>query len=352
MMRDASSDSFALFFFSIIVMDINSPPPPDDPEDTFMEGTEEEEQQPPEAICKEPIEEIIKPIVPIMNSTPPRSTPNRTPRSTCVCKINEKKWEPFCQSTEFQSNNHCRQELIIEPPASFDGASGQFEASFDEDNRVFVFKIAPNQALSNPDAINGCHEKECGIVVAQDSVRDQAFKKSTKLIADKWHTFRHRLDWPGKPAKDLGGWWIDFADINITARTCPLLMINICSIKPVEIRVEKATGMLSRKTHITPTKMATTESSPMQQEKDSAIMLLQRMWPQMSDENKVAAAAVCGLTPDEVESAGEHDCKRQHGSWQSATKEEDGEEENDVIKKAKRWAIIAELECRFLNTSS
>ena len=245
------------------------------------------------------IEEIIEPIM----TTPSPSLTNmpvRATRPSYVYKEEEKKWDPFYQSSKFINYDYYHEELIIEPPACFDGTAGQYEASFDDDNKVFVLKIAPNQALGDPHAISSYYETEYGIKTAGDSARDQAFKESARVITDKWYTFRHRLEWPGKPASSTTGrWWIDFADITVSGRIYPLLIVNICSIKPVEIKVEKTTSSLNRKKHLTPIRMTTGTTS----EKDSAIMTLQKLFPTLNEEEREKTAAIFGLTSDQVRSS-------------------------------------------------
>lgn len=243
----------------------------------------------------------------VVMTTPPNTNqrvaaPNVVTVSTGYkYKSDEKKWDAVHQSSKFISKGYHREELIIEPPASFDGSEGTYQASFDNDNEVFVLKIAPNPVLNDPHAINSYYANEYGIVTADDSARNQAFHASAKHIADKWYTFRHKLDWKGKPSEDLGRWWLDYTDIKVEGRSFPLLIVQISSIKPIETRVQKMSGKLTKKTFLTPDKK--------KQEKNigdggraAVIEMLREIFPVMSADAKLAAAGKYGLTPDQIES--------------------------------------------------
>ena len=171
-------------------------------------------------------------------------------------KDDEVKWIPICQSSKFISNGYHREELIIEPPASFDGAEGTYQVSFDNNNTVLVVKIAPNTALSDPHDINGYYRQTYGMITSKDSARDQAFKEASKALADRWYTYRHHLDWAGKPSEDMGTLpWLDFADITSQGRLFPLLIINLSSINPIEEKPKKMTGGLTRNKYMSPPKV-------------------------------------------------------------------------------------------------
>lgn len=164
-----------------------------------------------------------------------------------VYKEDEQKWDAVHQSSKSISKGYFREELIIEPPASFDGTEGTYQASFDEDNLVFVLKIAPNPVLNDPHALNSYYKNQYGLITADDSARDQAFRASAKCIRDKWYTYRHKLQWKGKPSEDLGRWWLDYTDIELGGRNFPLLIIQLCSIKPVEVQSQKISMGLKKK---------------------------------------------------------------------------------------------------------
>lgn len=109
-------------------------------------------------------------------------------------KEDEKQWEAVYQSSKYISKGFHRDEIIIEPPASFDGTKGTYQVSFDNNNQVLVVKIAPNPVLNDPHAINSYYACMYGIMTADDSARHQAFKVSAKSISDKWYTFRYSLN--------------------------------------------------------------------------------------------------------------------------------------------------------------
>ena len=95
-------------------------------------------------------------------------------------KDDERKWQPIFHSSRFISAGFHREELIVEPPASFDGSEGTYQAGFDNDNMVFVLKVAPNPILTDPHDINSYYKEEYGLVTADDSARNQAFKAAAK----------------------------------------------------------------------------------------------------------------------------------------------------------------------------
>ena len=173
---------------------------------------------------------------------------NKQPSTTYAYKEDEKKWEPFFQSTKFDSKGYNREELIIDPPSSFDGSEGSYRVSFDNENKFLVVKLASPQGMGNAHSINSYKANMYGIVTSDDSERNKRFKKSAKAIRGKWYTFRHALDWPGRSSDDMGLMpWLDYTDIDEGGKSFPLLIINIASIKPVEVDVEEASGKLTKK---------------------------------------------------------------------------------------------------------
>ena len=164
-----------------------------------------------------------------------------------------------------------------------------------------MLKIAPNPVLNDPHAINSYYAKEYGIVTADDSARNQAFQASAKTIADKWYTFRHKLDWRGKPSEDLGRWWLDYTDIQVGGRSFPLLIVQISAIKPVETRVKKMSGKLTKKTFHTPTKV-NNDGNRTDANMD-VIAMLRELFPMMTEDAKKQAAGRYGLNPDDIESS-------------------------------------------------
>lgn len=177
-------------------------------------------------------------------------------KTNYVYKEDEKKWEPFFQASKFDSKGYHREELIIDPPASFDGSEGTYQVKFDNDNKVFVLKIAPNPILSDAHSINSYKADQYGIITSDDSARHQAFTKSAKSIANKWYTFRYTLPWPGKPSEDLGLMpWLDFTEIEQDGRFFPVLVVNLSSIKPIEVEVNRVCGRLNKKKFTSPAKV-------------------------------------------------------------------------------------------------
>lgn len=235
-------------------------------------------------------------------SAAPITKAGTTTAATYQYKPDEVQWNAIYQSSKFVSKGYNREEIIIEPPASFDGSEGTYQAFFDNDNTVFVLKIAPNPVLNDPHAINSYYANEYGIVTADDSARDQAFKASAKSVTDKWYTFRHQLDWKGKPSDDLGRWWIDYADLNVKARSYPLLIIQLSSIKPVEVKNKKISGALRKKTFLTPDRVSVEGKNSEEDKLSDIIGMLQELFPMMSDEAKKSAAEKYGLTTEDVES--------------------------------------------------
>ena len=225
-----------------------------------------------------------------------------TTAATHCCKPDEVQWNAICQSSKFVSKGCHRKEIIIEPPAGFDGSEGTHQAFFNNDNTVFVLKIAPNPVLNNPHAINLHCANECRIVTADDSARDQAFKASATSVADKWCAFRHQLDWKEKPSDDLGRWWTDCADVDVKARSHPLLVIQLSSIKPVEVKNQKSSGALRKKTFLAPDRVSVKGKNNEEDKLNKIIGMLQELFPMMSDEAKKSVAEKHRLTMEEVKS--------------------------------------------------
>ena len=234
-----------------------------------------------------------------------------------VYKSDEQQWEAVHQSSIFISKGYYCEELIIEPPASFDGTEGTYQASFDEDNSVFVLKIAPNPVLNDPHALNSYYKNEYGLITADDSAREQAFRASAKCIQDKWYTYRHKLQWKGKPSEDLGRWWLDYTDIQLSGRVFPLLVIQLCSIKPVEVQSQKISMGLKKKTFKTPEKKNSNNKSPTaENDQQQLIAMLQELLPLMTPELQKTTAKKYGMTPEEILSSMQvneaRGTKRQH----------------------------------------
>jgi len=191
--------------------------------------------------------------------SPTKQAPAAAPRAaggTYRYKDDEKRWDAVFQSSKYISKGFHREEIVVEPPASFDGSEGTYQVGFENDNRVLVVKIAPNPVLSNPHAINSYYANMYGVLTADDSARHQAFKASAKGISDKWYTFRYPLDWGGKPSEDLGMIpWLDYAEFDADGRVFPLLIINLSSINPIEEKVNKMSGKLVKKNFKSPAKV-------------------------------------------------------------------------------------------------
>ena len=219
-------------------------------EDPIEETTAEEEEQPP------PPADIAMPS--FSKSQQSQSSKAVPPPRSALYKYqdNEIRWDAVFQSSKYIAKGFHRDEIIIEPPASFDGAEGTDQVGFENDNRVLVLKIAPNPVLSDPHAINSYYAKMYGVITADDSARHQAFKHSAKAIADKWYTFHYHLDWPGKPSEDLGMIpWLDYADFESDGRSFPMIILNISSIRPIEERAKKMSAKLVKKAFKSPAKV-------------------------------------------------------------------------------------------------
>jgi len=149
-------------------------------------------------------------------------------------KDSEQPWDPILQSSKFEYGGYYREQLIIVPPAGFDGSEGSFEVGFDEHNTFFYLKIAPHPVLTDPHHIDSLLAQEYKIITTPDSARHQAFCESSQRIADKWYTFRHKLDWRGKPSNDMGRAmpWLNLRDMVVGNRSFPVLIVNISSIEP------------------------------------------------------------------------------------------------------------------------
>jgi hypothetical protein len=213
--------------------------------ETIDEYTEEEDEEPPTIM---PAAQTIK-----QQQQAPGQGVSRTHYKY---KEDEIRWDAVFQSSRYISKGYNRDEIIIEPPASFDGAEGTYQVAFENDNRILVVKIAPNPVLSDPHAINSYYAKMYGIMTADDSARHQAFKVSAKAISDKWYTFRYHLDWPGKPSEDIGMVpWLDYAEFDSEGRAFPLIILNISSISPVDEKSKKTSAKLVKKAFKSPSKV-------------------------------------------------------------------------------------------------
>ena len=246
--------------------------------------------------------------------------PTNNPRQPIVShsssykyKEDEKKWDAIFQSSKFIANGYHREELIIEPPASFDGSEGTYQVSFDNNNSVLVLKIAPNSALSDPHDINSYYAQKYSIVTAVDSSRDQAFKASAKGVADRWYTYRHHLSWPGKPSEDMGMMpWLDFADISSQGRVFPLLIINLSSVNPVEEKQKKMSGGLVRNKFNSPAKVKGVNMSGDKTAQMAAILEDMIMSGTMSSEMKNAVRKFASDTEDDMQTGNDETKKRQN----------------------------------------
>jgi len=183
-------------------------------------------------------------------------------------KNDEFKWEPRFQSSKYVALGYYREELIIVPPASFDGSLGSWKATFEEDKTVFVLKLAPPPILGDMNAVNNYYAKCHGIRSSRHSYRYDAFSDSSASLGKKWYTFRYHLDWPGKPSMDLGSIkWFEFPTIaDATLRKTPLLIINLSSVKPKRVEmvvedVEMYGHVLTRPSVVTPVKPPTPKSN-------------------------------------------------------------------------------------------
>ena len=235
-------------------------------------------------------------------------------------KDDEKRWDAVHQSSKFISKGYIRDELIIEPPACFDGTEGTYQVGFDNDNQVLVVKIAPNPVFYDPHTINSYYANMYGVMTSDDSARNQAFKASARRIADKWYTFRYQLDWPGKPSEDLGMVpWIDYAEFMAEGRLYPLLIINLSSIKPVEEeKVKKMTGALKKKAFVSPAKVTGVNMAGDKTAQMAALLEDMIKSGQMSAEMKKAVRKFAG-SADDMDESGDGTNKRPKAGYGSAT---------------------------------
>jgi len=181
-------------------------------------------------------------------------TKKQPPQSAVIVQSStEIPWTPVYTAFKYPSQGYNRLEILLDPPGSFDGSEGSYEADFEDDGKIFVFKVAPNPVFSDPYSINTYLAQEYGVQTSVSCGRHQSFNKASKAFVDKWYCFRIRLDWPGKPSDDLSHPWVDFVKIKSKGRIIPTVMINICSIRPLEQRA-KLSAKLSVKTFDTPEK--------------------------------------------------------------------------------------------------
>jgi hypothetical protein len=163
-------------------------------------------------------------------------------------KDDEKKWDPFYQSYKFDAGGHHCLELIVEPPASFDGSDDKYQISLAEDNKILVVKFAPNLVLGDPLHVNGYKKHVHGLETVNDSSRNNAVEAQINRFAGKWYTFRYRLDWAGKPAMNMMGSmpWFVFTRIKLYNQRFPVVMINLSSIEPIKIKKPTVDTKLSK----------------------------------------------------------------------------------------------------------
>jgi hypothetical protein len=199
-------------------------------EDAVIDDAEQKEEE-------DPVPMEIMPQV----ATPLKPTMSRLATTTSYkYKQDEWKWQPRFQSTKFVDNGFYREELIIVPPISFKGREGSFKVSFEENDSVFVLKLEPPPGIGNPFAIRSYYSQVIGMNIPTGSSWRDAFEDSSELIGrDKWYTFRHKLDWPGKPSNDMGNLkWLQFPEIGIGGQSTKLLIINLSSITPKRVERE------------------------------------------------------------------------------------------------------------------
>ena len=77
-------------------------------------------------------------------------------------KPNETPFHPCYTSHVYPAKNYWREQIVIETPASFDGAKGTCKATIDEDSMQFVFKIPPNDVFNDPHTIHACQAAKWG----------------------------------------------------------------------------------------------------------------------------------------------------------------------------------------------
>ena len=217
-------------------------------------------------------------------------------------KDDEIKWGPLFQSTVYDSKGYHREQLIIEPPACFSGQEGSYTADFDKDNKVFVLKWRPNTVVSNPYVINCYLRDQYGIITSDDSERHKLFKKSSKVIRNKWYTFRHDLKWAGKPALDLDNPYVDFTEIENDGEDYPVLIVNICSIKAIVEETSKMSTKLSRNTFKSPIKVKRSNTGDATAQMASMIEMMMKAGlspSKMTPEMKLAARKM-GIDTDKM----------------------------------------------------
>ena len=147
------------------------------------------------------------------------------------------------------------------------------------------------------------------------------FKKSAKAIRGKWYTFQHALDWPGRSSDDMGLMpWLDYTDIDEGGKSFPLIIINIASIKPVEVDVEEASGKLTKKRFQPPSEVpgVNMAGDPNAQMASMLKQLFKAgLTTEMMTSEMKATARKFGMDPDAIGSMDVDDNKRPRKNWQS-----------------------------------
>jgi len=268
-------------------------------------------------------------------------------------KANESPWHPRTAHHVYPAKGYMRDTLLIEPPGSFTGEEGSYEASFDSDDQEFVFKIPPNPIFTDPHAIHAYQAAQYGRVFADDSSKEQAFKQSSKGKKDKWATFRHPLPFKGTRSEDLGRVpWMDFTSIEVDGKDTPVLIFELRSIAPIEEEetVRKQSTGLRMKTFKSPTKikgvnMASGTTAQM------ALHIEQLMKNGLSFADIKNAAKRGGLEINDMvvdgEEKEENSNKKSKGLGGNLNAVTDFEVDT-LIDSARRWAIVAELEYFFV----
>ena len=268
-------------------------------------------------------------------------------------KANESPWHPRASHHVYPAKGYMRDTLLIEPPGSFTGEEGSYEASFDSDDQEFVFKIPPNPIFTDPHAIHAYQAAHYGRVFADDSAKEQAFKQSSKGKKDKWATFRHQLPFKGTRSEDLGRVpWMDFTSIEVDGKDTPVLIFELRSIAPIEEEetVKKQSTGLQMKTFKSPSKIkgVNMASGPTAQ---MALHIEQLMKNGLSFSDIKNAAKRGGLKLDDMVVDGEEKEENSNkkskglgGNWNAVS----DFDVDTLIDSAKRWAIVAELEYYFV----
>lgn len=184
-------------------------------------------------------------------------TPTKPSRSRdssdIVYKDDEVPFKPYVAHHYYKADDYYRKQTLIEPPASFDGTLGTYEAGIDKNGREFYFKVDQNPLFKEPKYIHGCQSQVHGRIFGKDSSKTQAFKDATKADEGKYRTYRERIDWEAEESSDLGLPLVDFAEIvTESGKAWSVLIVELKSKKPIDEGKIKSSHGLTRNKYTAP----------------------------------------------------------------------------------------------------